>query len=72
MMTAKMKSKKQALSQTSTSEKPPKADISDAEFRRRLKNISEWRKKNLSEWRKKGVVKPHTKNSSGSLLPPTP
>jgi hypothetical protein len=64
--------KNKSHSQTSTSNKPEKADISDAEFRRRLKNISEWRKKNLIEWRKKGLGKPHTKNPGGSLLPPTP
>jgi hypothetical protein len=32
-----------------TTKKPPKAEISDAEFRRRLKNISEWRKKRLAQ-----------------------
>ena len=55
----KMKSEYKAVPQTSTSKKPAKAHISDAEFRRRLKNISEWRKKRLG--------KPHTKNTSGSL-----
>jgi hypothetical protein len=57
-----MKSKYQTLPQTSTSEKPAKAHISDAEFRRRLKNIEEWRKKRLG--------KPHTKNTSGNLRTP--
>jgi len=59
--------KNKSHSQTSTSKKPEKADISDDEFRRRLKNISEWRENNLSEWRKKDLGKPHTKNPSGSL-----
>lgn len=43
-----MKSKHQAVFQTSTSKKPAKANLTDAEFRRRLKNISEWRKKRLA------------------------
>jgi hypothetical protein len=38
--------------------KPPQAIISDAEFRRRLRTIDEWRKKELEELRK-----PHPKNS---------
>jgi len=38
--------------------KPPRAIISDAEFRRRLRTIDEWRKKHLEELRK-----PHTKDS---------
>ncbi|HKO35923.1 MAG TPA: hypothetical protein VJV21_05550 [Pyrinomonadaceae bacterium] len=35
------------------SKKPAKAPVSDAEFRRRLKNISEWRKKRLAQLRAK-------------------
>jgi hypothetical protein len=66
-------------SETATSQKPEKAEISDAEFRRRLKNISErrkkhfpeWIKKNFPEWRKEHLGKPHTKNPSGSLPPST-
>jgi hypothetical protein len=53
-----MKSKDQVVPQTTT-EKPEKAHITEAEFRRRLKNISEWRKKRLA--------KPHTNDTSGSL-----
>ena len=51
-----MKREYKAVSQTATSKKPAKAHLTDAEFRRRLKNISEWRKKRLA--------KPHTKNTS--------
>jgi hypothetical protein len=36
-----------------TAKKPAKAQVSDAEFRRRLKNIAEWRKKHLAELRAK-------------------
>jgi hypothetical protein len=43
-------------SHTLTSKKPEPAELSDAEFWRRLKNISEWRKKNISESRKKGLA----------------
>jgi hypothetical protein len=42
-----MTSKYQA--QTETSKKPAKARLCDAKFRRRLKNISEWRKKRLAK-----------------------
>jgi len=65
-----MKDKDEVVPQTTT-EKPEKYPMTEAEFRLRLKNISEWRKKNLSEWRTKRLGKPHTKNPSGSLLPPT-
>ena len=50
-----MKNKHEVLPHTLTEKKPAKANISDAEFRRRLKNISEWRKKRLA--------KPHTKDT---------
>ncbi len=53
-----MKDKDEVVPQTTT-EKPEKLIITEAEFRRRLKNISEWRKKRLAE--------PHTKDTSGSL-----
>ena len=43
-----MKNKYEVVPQTAT-KKPAKAEISDAEFRRRLKNISEWRKKRLAQ-----------------------
>jgi hypothetical protein len=48
-----MKNKYQVVPQTATAKKPMKAEISDAEFRRRLKNISEWRKKRLARLRTK-------------------
>ena len=44
----RMKNKYQVVPQTAT-KKPAKAEVSDAEFRRRLKNISEWRKKRLAQ-----------------------
>lgn len=47
-----MKDEYKVVPQTST-KKPAKAEISDAEFRRRLKNISEWRKKRLAQLRPK-------------------
>jgi len=47
-----MKNKQQILSRNVT-KKPPRQEISDAEFRKRLKNISEWRKKRLAELRAK-------------------
>jgi hypothetical protein len=43
-----MKNKYQAVPQAATIKKPAKAEISDAEFRRRLKNISDWRTKRLA------------------------
>jgi hypothetical protein len=48
-----MKNKYQVVPQTTTTKKPAKANVSDAEFRRRLKNISEWRKKRLAKLRTK-------------------
>lgn len=42
-----MKNKYQVVPQAATPKKTAKAEVSDAEFRRRLKNISEWRKKRL-------------------------
>jgi hypothetical protein len=47
-----MKNKYQVVPQAQT-KKPAKAEVSDAEFRRRLKNISEWRKKRLAQLRAK-------------------
>jgi hypothetical protein len=47
-----MKDKDSATPQTAT-KKPAKAPVSNAEFRRRLKNISEWRKKRLAQLRAK-------------------
>lgn len=52
-----MKDDRQVL-HTTTTKKPQKAIITDAEFRRRLKNIDEWRKKRLEQ-----LGKPHTKDS---------
>jgi hypothetical protein len=53
-----MKDKDEVVPQTTT-EKPEKYPMTEAEFRLRLKNISEWRKKRLAE--------PHTPDKSGSL-----
>ncbi len=47
----KMKNKIQISHQVVLTKKPPKAEISEAEFRRRLRNIDEWRKKCLAELR---------------------
>ena len=46
-----MKNKYQVVPQNANTKKPAKAEVSDAEFRRRLKNISEWRKKRLAQLR---------------------
>jgi len=43
-----MKNKYQVVLQDAITKKPAIAEVSDAEFRRRLKNISEWRKKRLA------------------------
>lgn len=48
-----MKTKDRVVPQPPTSNKPAKADLTDAEFRRRLKGISEWRKKRLAKLRAK-------------------
>lgn len=48
-----MKNKYQVVPPTVNAKKPAKAEISDSEFRRRLKNISEWRKKRLAQLRPK-------------------
>jgi hypothetical protein len=53
LMEAVMKNKYQVVLQGVSTKKPAKAQISDAEFRRRLKNIAEWRKKRLAELRSK-------------------
>lgn len=44
-----MKDKDEVGPHTQSTKKPAKAYVSDAEFRRRLKNVSEWRKKRLAE-----------------------
>ncbi len=46
-----MKNKSQISHQVVLTEKPPKAKVSDAEFRRRLKKIDQWREKRLAEIR---------------------
>lgn len=48
-----MKNKYQIVPRVVLNQKPPKAEVSDAEFRRRLKNIAEWRKQRLAELRAK-------------------
>lgn len=48
-----MKDKYQVVPQTTATKKPARAEVSDAEFRRRLKNISAWRKKRLAQLRPK-------------------
>jgi hypothetical protein len=48
-----MKSKYQVVPPAAPAKKPRKAHISDAEFRRRLKDIAEWRRKRLAELRAK-------------------
>ena len=47
-----MKDKYQVVPQTTPS-KPAKANVSEAEFRSKLKNITEWRKKRLARLRPK-------------------
>lgn len=48
-----MKSKYQVVPPAALDKKPKRAHISDAEFRRRLKDIVEWRRKRLAELRVK-------------------
>jgi len=48
-----MKNKYHVVPQAVSAKKPPRAHVSDAEFRRRLKHIAEWRKKRLAELRSK-------------------
>ena len=48
-----MKNKYQVVPQGVNTKKPAKAQISDAEFHKKLKNIGEWRKKRLAELRSK-------------------
>jgi hypothetical protein len=48
-----MKSKYQVVPTSTPDKKPEKAHISDAEFRRRLKDIAVWRRKRLAELRTK-------------------
>ena len=46
-----MKNKYQVVPRAALTKKPRKARISDAEFRRRLRGIAEWRKQRLAELR---------------------
>jgi len=46
-----MTTKYQVVPHDPSAKKPAKAQISDAEFRRRLKNVAEWRKKRLAKLR---------------------
>jgi hypothetical protein len=48
-----MRNKQQISSSPIVTKKPPKKEVSDAEFRRKLKNISDWRKQRLAELRAK-------------------
>jgi len=48
-----MKNKYQVVPRAVMTKKPPKAEISDAECRRRLKSVAEWRKQRLAELRAK-------------------
>jgi hypothetical protein len=48
-----MKNKYQVVPHVSTAKKPAKAKVSDVEFRRRLRSISDWRKKRLDQLRTK-------------------
>ncbi len=48
-----MKNKYQVVPRAALNKKPPKAEISEADFRRRLKNVAEWRKQRLAELRAK-------------------
>jgi len=48
-----MKNKYQVVPQAASARKSAKAEVLDTEFRRRLKNISEWRKKRLAQLRAK-------------------
>jgi hypothetical protein len=50
-----MKDKYQVVPQTTTTSKPAKANVSEAEFRGKLKNITEWRKKRLARLRPKNL-----------------
>lgn len=47
------KNKEQLIGRVVDSKKPPREKISEAEFRRRLARIDEWRKERLAELRSK-------------------
>ena len=44
-----MRNKEEVIKRPTATKKPPKKEISDAEFQRRLKNIAGWRKQRLAE-----------------------
>ncbi len=46
-----MKNKLRVVKQITVAEKPIKVEVTDEEFRRKLKDIKEWRKKHLAEIR---------------------
>jgi hypothetical protein len=46
-----MKNKYEVVPRAASIKKPPKAELSEAEFRRRLKRINEWRKQRLAHIR---------------------
>jgi hypothetical protein len=48
-----MRNKQEIPSSAVLTKKPPKKHVSDSEFRRKLKNITEWRKQRLAELRAK-------------------
>jgi len=52
-----MKNKREVTPIVAYAKKPPRQKISDAEFRRRLKEITnEWRKERLAELRSKNLT----------------
>jgi len=50
-----MKNKQDIIPQAVVTRKPPRQKVSDAEFRRRLKRITEWRKQRLADLRAKNT-----------------
>jgi hypothetical protein len=50
-----MKDEQKKIPRTPIVKKPPRAYISDAESRRRIRTIDEWRKKHLEEFRKSHI-----------------
>ncbi len=46
-----MKNKLRVIKQNIITEKPAKAEVSDKDFRRKLKEINKWRKERLAEIR---------------------
>jgi hypothetical protein len=51
-----MRNKQEIPSSAVVTKKPPKKEVSDAEFRRKLKNIAQWRKQRLAELRTKNLL----------------